>query len=178
MILNDAKNVRNHPENGVFPFTSRKGIIWLAILCDRKTEYCHSLFPLNASAAPKNGALPFTFLLFMHILYVETNLTYDIIMAGKTKEMSQIKQLLLLKKQAVSNRKAAQIIGINKGTVNHYVNKVENDELSIDELLKLDDPVLEHRLKEVIRHIQMIVLKRSKSCYLTCRTRWVASTSH
>lgn len=68
-------------------------------------------------------------------------------MAGKTKEMSQIKQLLLLKEQGVSNRKAARIIGINKETVNHYVNKVENDELSIDELLKLDDPVLEHRLK-------------------------------
>ena len=29
-------------------------------------------------------------------------------MAGKTKEMSQIKQLLLLKKEGVSNRKAAQ----------------------------------------------------------------------
>ena len=28
-------------------------------------------------------------------------------MAGKTKEMSQIKQLLLLKKEGVSNRKAA-----------------------------------------------------------------------
>ena len=35
-------------------------------------------------------------------------------MAGKTKEMSQIKQLLLLKKEGVSNRKAAAIVGINK----------------------------------------------------------------
>ncbi|NDV66564.1 helix-turn-helix transcriptional regulator, partial [Bacteroides sp. 224] len=61
--------------------------------------------------------------------------------------MSQIKQLLLLKKQGFSNRKIARIIGINKETVNHYVNKVESDDLSINELLKLDDPVLEHRLK-------------------------------
>lgn len=67
-------------------------------------------------------------------------------MAGKTKEMSQIKQLLLLKKQGVSNRKAAKTLGINKETVNTYVNKAKADELSIDELLKLDDPVLEHRL--------------------------------
>lgn len=68
-------------------------------------------------------------------------------MAGKTKEMSQIKQLLLLKKDGVSNRSAAKIIGMNKETVNHYVNKVKDDKLSIDELLKLDDPILEHRLK-------------------------------
>lgn len=68
-------------------------------------------------------------------------------MAGKTKEMSQIKQLLLLKKDGVSNRSAAKIIGMNKETVNHYVNKVKDDRLSIDELLKLDDPILEHRLK-------------------------------
>ena len=68
-------------------------------------------------------------------------------MAGKTKEMSQIKQLLLLKKEGVSNRKAAGIIGINKETVNNYVRKALADELGIDGLLRLDDPVLEHRLK-------------------------------
>lgn len=68
-------------------------------------------------------------------------------MAGKTKEMSQIKQLLLLKQDGVSNRKAAGIVGINKETANHYVKKALADELGIDGLLKLDDPVLEHRLK-------------------------------
>ena len=56
-------------------------------------------------------------------------------MAGKTKEMSQIKQLLLLKKEGVSNRKAAGIIGINKETVNNYVRKALADELGIDGLL-------------------------------------------
>ena len=68
-------------------------------------------------------------------------------MAGKTKEMSQIKQLLLLKKEGVSNRKAAAIVGINKETVNNYVRKACADELGMEGLLKLDDPVLEHRLK-------------------------------
>lgn len=68
-------------------------------------------------------------------------------MAGKTKDMSQIKQLLLLKKEGVSNRKAAEIVGINKETANNYVRKALADGLGIDGLLKLDDPVLEHRLK-------------------------------
>jgi len=62
--------------------------------------------------------------------------------------MSQIKQLLLLKKNGVSNRKAAEIIGINKETVNNYMNKVNTDSLSIDELLRLDDSVLEHPFKD------------------------------
>ena len=57
-------------------------------------------------------------------------------MAGKSKNMSQIKQLLLLKKNGVSNRKAASIIGINKETVNNYMSKVNADELGIDDLLK------------------------------------------
>ena len=61
--------------------------------------------------------------------------------------MSQIKQLLLLKKSGISNRKAADIIGMNKETVNNYMNKVSADSLSLDELIRLDDPILEHRLK-------------------------------
>ena len=44
-------------------------------------------------------------------------------MAGKTKSMSQIKQLLLLKKQNVSNRKAATQVGMDKETVNNYVRR-------------------------------------------------------
>ena len=63
-------------------------------------------------------------------------------MAGKSKNMSQIKQLLLLKKNGVFNRKAASIIGINKETVNNYMSKVNADELGIDDLLQLDDPIM------------------------------------
>jgi transposase len=68
-------------------------------------------------------------------------------MAGKTKEMSQIKQMLLLKKQGVSNRKIAKAIGMNKETVNNYIRKANADTLGIDGLLKLEDPELEYRLK-------------------------------
>ena len=53
-------------------------------------------------------------------------------MAGKTKSMSQIKQLLLLKKQNVSNRKAALQVGMDKETVNNYVRKANADPLGID----------------------------------------------
>ena len=70
-------------------------------------------------------------------------------MAGKTKNMSQIKQLLLLKKEGVSNHKAAEIVGINKETANNYVSKPFADELGIEGLLKLDDPVLERARDDV-----------------------------
>lgn len=59
-------------------------------------------------------------------------------MAGKTKSMSLIKQLLLLKKQGFSNRKAAGMVGMDKETVNNYVHKAKADPLGLDGLLKLD----------------------------------------
>ena len=61
--------------------------------------------------------------------------------------MSRIKEFLLLNKEEVSNPKAAAIVGINMETVNNYVKTALADELGIEGLLKLEDPVLEHRLK-------------------------------
>lgn len=63
-------------------------------------------------------------------------------MAGKTKRMSTIKQLLRLHLQGVSNRKIAEQIGIYKGTVNRYIQKLKSLDHSIDDLLKLEEPVL------------------------------------
>lgn len=63
-------------------------------------------------------------------------------MAGKTKTMSTIKQLLRLHLQGVSNRKIADQIGIYKGTVNRYIQKLKFLDQSIDELLKLEEPIL------------------------------------
>ena len=104
-------------------------------------------------------------------------------MAGKTKEMSQIKQLLLLKKEGVSNRKAAAIVGINKETVNNYVRKALADELGIEGLLKLDDPVLEHRLKggnpaypdrrfEVFKALLPYLQEEMKRKHVTLKLLW------
>jgi transposase len=66
-------------------------------------------------------------------------------MSGKTTLMSRIKQLLLLHQDGKSNRLIAKKLGINKGTVNEYVQKLKTVGMEIDELLQLDDPVLEGR---------------------------------
>ncbi|MEA4841326.1 MAG: IS21 family transposase [Bacteroidales bacterium] len=67
-------------------------------------------------------------------------------MAGKTKEMSKIKQMLQLHLDGVSNRKIATQLEMNKETVNRYVKQAESDSMNLSGLLKLDDPVLEHRM--------------------------------
>ena len=118
-----------------------------------------------------------------HVFCMQKQMTYNTTMAGKSKNMSQIKQLLLLKKNGVSNRKAAEIIGINKETVNNYMNKVNADSLSIDELLRLDDPVLEHRLKggnpaysdrrfETFKHLLPYLQEEMKRKHVTLKLLW------
>lgn len=64
-------------------------------------------------------------------------------MAGKTKPMSQIKQLLRLYKQGNSIKSIARNLGISKNTVKSYLLKLSNGKLPIGELLALEDPVLE-----------------------------------
>ncbi|MDR1974407.1 MAG: hypothetical protein LBQ31_06995 [Bacteroidales bacterium] len=64
-------------------------------------------------------------------------------MAGKITVMSKIKQLLLMYQRGVSNRNIALRLGLDKGTVNSYVNKVRVNAFDITQLLSLDDPLLE-----------------------------------
>ncbi len=64
-------------------------------------------------------------------------------MAGTVTRMSKIKQLLQLHRQGVSNRKIATLIGLNRGTVNDYVQKIKLHGFDMTELLSLEDPVLE-----------------------------------
>ncbi len=64
-------------------------------------------------------------------------------MAGKTKRMSQIKQLLRLHKQGKGKREIGRILNISKNTVKAYIEKSALLKLSIDELLKLDEFALE-----------------------------------
>ncbi|MFT4092099.1 MAG: IS21 family transposase [Niabella sp.] len=59
--------------------------------------------------------------------------------------MSKIKQLLRLHQQGVSNRKIATILGLYKGTVNSYIQKLDAGKFPIEELLELEDPVLESK---------------------------------
>lgn len=104
-------------------------------------------------------------------------------MAGKAKDMSKIKQLLHLKKDIVSNRKAAELLGINKETVNRYVQKANADDLGIDRLLALDAPVQEHRLKggspaysderfEVFKELLPYLQDEMKRPHVTLKLLW------
>lgn len=64
-------------------------------------------------------------------------------MAGTTKDMSLIKQVLQLKQQGESNRGIARKLPINKETVNGYMQTVRANRWQIDDLLRVDDPELE-----------------------------------
>ena len=64
-------------------------------------------------------------------------------MAGTVKEMSLIKQVLQLKLHGESNRGIARQLPINKETVGGYMQTIEANGWQIEELLKIDDPVLE-----------------------------------
>jgi transposase len=66
-------------------------------------------------------------------------------MAGKTKRMSQIKQLLQLHQQGHSKKEMSRILGMSKNTVKTYLMKLGMLKEGIEELLKLDDPVLATR---------------------------------
>lgn len=63
-------------------------------------------------------------------------------MAGKRIDTMDIKQLISLKKQGLSNRKVAQLLHISRNTVNGYTNTFENCGLSLDQLAALDEAAL------------------------------------
>ena len=69
---------RNRPENGALPFSLGNASRWQQDVCDRKTEHVRSQILLNDNPLKENGALPFTFQFSFPILYVESNLTYNI----------------------------------------------------------------------------------------------------
>jgi transposase len=66
-------------------------------------------------------------------------------MAGKTKRMSQVKQVLMLFSQGRGNKEIARMLDMSKNTVKSYRKKVDQSGVPIDLLLQMDDPVLEVR---------------------------------
>jgi transposase len=66
-------------------------------------------------------------------------------MAGKTRPMSQIKQLLHLHKQGMKINTIARTLDISRNTVKSYLHKLLLLGVDIDMLLALDDPILEGR---------------------------------
>jgi len=67
-------------------------------------------------------------------------------MAGKTKRMSQIKQLLRLHHEGKGKKEIARILGISRNTVKSYLEKAAADQMDIPALLRLEEPILEARL--------------------------------
>jgi transposase len=66
-------------------------------------------------------------------------------MAGKTRPMSQIKQLLQLHRQGKRIKEIARLLDLSKNTVKSYLRKLASSGVNPDILLELDDPVLEAR---------------------------------
>lgn len=64
-------------------------------------------------------------------------------MAGKSKEMSQIKQLLLMYSQGHGKQTIAKRLSISKNTVKSYLSKFDNLHKETSELLKMPEPELE-----------------------------------
>ena len=64
-------------------------------------------------------------------------------MAAIQIDIMRIKQLLLLKSKNKSNRKIANAIGIDRNTVNEYVNRLDSSGRTYEELLKLEDKELQ-----------------------------------
>ena len=64
-------------------------------------------------------------------------------MSGKTKPMSQIKQVLRLHQQGNGKKTIARSLNVSKNTIRAYLNKIESAGWKINDLLELEDPVLE-----------------------------------
>lgn len=69
-------------------------------------------------------------------------------MAGKTIGIMDLRQIIQHRKQGVKNRAIADLLGINRNTVNSYVKLLNNLSLSYDELLELEDAALHDLLTQ------------------------------
>jgi transposase len=63
-------------------------------------------------------------------------------MAGQRIDIMELRELLLLKQQGLSNRKAAKHLSVSRNTVNSYVKIFEAYHLEYGELLELNDTEL------------------------------------
>ena len=63
-------------------------------------------------------------------------------MANKTKDIMEIKQIILLHQKKVSNRKIAKRLGMSRNTVNGYIAKIKSLELSCEELSTISEEKL------------------------------------
>ena len=67
---------------------------------------------------------------------------------ANTLDPMDLKQILILHRNGLSNRKIGTTLGISRNTVNTYVQQFMGSKYSIDELLNFDD----HKLEELFTH--------------------------
>lgn len=72
-------------------------------------------------------------------------------MAGKTRPMSQIKQLFRLHQNGYDIKAIARTLIISKNTVKAYLKKIQEGELDTKALFALEDPVMEKAFHEFCR---------------------------
>ncbi|MCB0669072.1 MAG: hypothetical protein KDC80_24780 [Saprospiraceae bacterium] len=79
-------------------------------------------------------------------------------MAGKSKDIMEIKQLILLHSQKKSNRKIGKILGMSRNTVNSYVSLIKQLGEPVEELLTKTD----EELSSLLGRMQVKDAKRFK----------------
>lgn len=80
---------------------------------------------------------------FCVLIFIGNKLAHNY-MAGKTTEMSKLKQVLQLHESGASNRSIAAQLGLYKETVNKYIRHFKTLSIDIKVLLQKDDPELEY----------------------------------
>lgn len=63
-------------------------------------------------------------------------------MAGQRKDKMELRTLILLKEKGLSNRKVAEMMNINRKTVDSYMRRFNGLELEYRELLSMEDAEL------------------------------------
>ena len=106
-------------------------------------EHTRSLDLTGAVRPPVFRTIPVHPLAAFSYLCTGYSPTTSTTMAGTVKQMSIIKQVLLMKQRGESNRGIARKLPINKETVNGYMQTVKANGWQIDDLLRVDDPELE-----------------------------------
>ena len=72
-------------------------------------------------------------------------------MAGKTKPMSIVKQILLQLHQGQSQKRIVRDVGVSKNTVRRYIQLAQGSGHTLEDLLKMEDPVLEDILNRQVK---------------------------
>ncbi len=67
-------------------------------------------------------------------------------MAGKTKSMSIIKQLLLQLHQGQSKKQIVRDMGISKNTLRRYLRLLQGCSHTLEQLIQMDEPKIERIL--------------------------------